>query len=70
MSKVERLDAEDENGNATKIVRTTSQRDASTFQGAGSFTSLPTYRTLDGEHLNPSEDGWVGIETGRKFRLI
>lgn len=67
--KIERLDAEDENGQPTKIVRTTSQIDTSTLAGRSSVDGLASYKTLDGEHLNPSDGGFVGIETGRTFRL-
>ncbi|KRG71784.1 hypothetical protein ABB27_02550 [Stenotrophomonas terrae] len=67
--KIERLDAIDDSGNATQIVRTTPRMDASSLDGPASFDGLPTYRTLDGEHLNPSDGGFVGIQTERRFKL-
>lgn len=67
--RIERLDAIDDDGNFTKIIRTTPQKDASSLRQEITLDGLPTYRTGDGELLNPSDDGFVGIQTGRRFRL-
>lgn len=67
--RVERVDALDEDGNATKVVKATSRIDTSTLEGRSSIDGMASYRTLDGEHLNRSGDWLVGIQTGRKYRL-
>ena len=67
--RVERVDAVDEDGNPTKVVKSTSRIDTSSLDGPSSIDGMASYRTLDGEHLTPSDDGFVGIETGRRFRL-
>jgi hypothetical protein len=37
--------------------------------GIGEERGLPTYRTLDGEHLNKVAKGFVGQRSGRRFTL-
>lgn len=68
MSKIERFQVVDEDGNiqdAIKITRIERIRGSNEL-----VTKLPSFSLATGERLNPDGDGFKAIESGKKFKRL